>query len=260
MIECVCKYTSEMSNDEISDYSFEQIGLTQERQNDDFKIFNWLFSENIYGESIHTVVYNNGKPVARRSFWRNDLEDGYICYQPIHTYVEPEMRRKGIFSRMTQVAIEKARGSYIYNFPNENSAPGYLKLGWKVKQRGLLDLYFGTRAAVARIFAQVPAIPSNYLNWRFVQSPNKVYSYTKVGDVYLLLKQRLIGRIKVQVVVGRTLQVVEEYFNSIHPVFLFSHQGGESLVRVRKTDAIVVEYTKYNDYFKQVWLWRSDTI
>lgn len=260
MIEYVCKYTSEMSDDEISYYSFEKIGLAHEQQNDNFKIFNWLFSENIYGESIHTVVYSSGRPVARRSFWRNDLEDSYMCYQPIHTYVAPDMRRKGIFSRMTKVAIEKAKGSYIYNFPNENSAPGYLKLGWKVKHRGLLDLYFGTSTAVARNFAQVPSIPSNYLNWRFVQAPNKVYSYTKVGDVYLLLKQRLIGRIKVQVVVGRTSQVVEEYFNSIHPVCLFSHKGGEFVVRVRKKDAIVVEYTKYNDYSDQVWLWRSDTI
>ncbi len=113
MIECVCKYTSEMSGDEISAYSYGPMGLPQVWRDDGVKIFNWLFSENIYGESIHTVVYNNGKPVARRSFWRNDLEDGYICYQPIHTYVEPEMRRKGIFSRMTQVAIEKARGRLV---------------------------------------------------------------------------------------------------------------------------------------------------
>jgi len=48
--------------------------------------------------------------------------------------VHPDHRRQGLFTRMTETAIEKysaGEPAFFFNFPNHQSGPGYLKLGWE---------------------------------------------------------------------------------------------------------------------------------
>ena len=54
--------------------------------------------------------------------------------QPCDTMVHPEYRRRGVISRMNDLAIEQARTmgvSLFYNFPNPFALRGYLKQGWQ---------------------------------------------------------------------------------------------------------------------------------
>lgn len=56
-----------------------------------------------------------------------------MAYQPADTVVDPNYQGKGLFNRMTKKALEVAeekKGAFIFNFPNQNSLPGYLNLGW----------------------------------------------------------------------------------------------------------------------------------
>jgi hypothetical protein len=48
--------------------------------------------------------------------------------------VHPDHRRRGLFTRMTERAIARYSGThpFMFNFPNEASLPGNLKLGWQV--------------------------------------------------------------------------------------------------------------------------------
>lgn len=54
--------------------------------------------------------------------------------QPCDTVVHPSYRGKGLFTKMTRYAIKQALNGdidFFFNFPNSNSRPGYLKMGWK---------------------------------------------------------------------------------------------------------------------------------
>lgn len=57
----------------------------------------------------------------------------FVGYQPIDTVVDPNYQGKGLFYKMTKKALDAAlerNASFIFNFPNQNSLPGYLNLGW----------------------------------------------------------------------------------------------------------------------------------
>lgn len=55
------------------------------------------------------------------------------AYQPVDTVVHPDYQGQGLFSKLTVKAVEEAmkmKLDFLFNFPNQNSLPGYLKLGW----------------------------------------------------------------------------------------------------------------------------------
>ena len=90
-------------------------------------IFERKFLNNIYGKSLIVLAYHENKCVGARAFWRNDIGN-YTAYQPCDTAVLEEYRGLRLFSKMTNVALERIeKDALIYNFPNNNSLPGYLK-------------------------------------------------------------------------------------------------------------------------------------
>lgn len=123
------RWSDSLDDDFISDFLSVQKEIFHTGSRKEFDL---QFLKNIYGKSILVVVYWNTQPVAARGLWRNDI-DGEEAYQPGSTCVLPVCRGKGIFTQMTMKAIEKLpRDSIIYNFPNHNSFPGYLKMGWNL--------------------------------------------------------------------------------------------------------------------------------
>ena len=51
----------------------------------------------------------------------------------VDTVTHPEYRRYGVFSALTNKAVEQAKNEgvdLIFNTPNNQVLPGYLKLGW----------------------------------------------------------------------------------------------------------------------------------
>lgn len=102
--------------------------------NNDFsqELFDRKFIQNIYGPSVLVVVYIDDVPSAARALWRNDI-DNKEAYQPGDTCVMENCRGKGVFSVMTKKSIAfLPETAIIYNFPNPNSYPGYIKMGWKL--------------------------------------------------------------------------------------------------------------------------------
>jgi GNAT superfamily N-acetyltransferase len=98
--------------------------------------FKWKHIENPYGPSIITYALHNNKVIGVRPLWKcNLIYNGamYSGYQPCDTVVHPDYRGKGIFTKMTIQALNfavDAGADIIFNFPNNQSAPGYKKLGW----------------------------------------------------------------------------------------------------------------------------------
>ncbi len=146
--------------------------------------FKHQYIDNIYGPSVLVVVYMDDKPVAARGLWRNDVCDKE-AYQPGRTGVLAECRGKGIFTTMTLQAISLLpKDAIIYNFPNQNSFPGYIKMGWVNINKYYLRLFLSSKA-----FSQEHPIKmdENYFNW-WVKGRSE-FRYVRKGGTYYLVRK-----------------------------------------------------------------------
>jgi len=260
MVKYICKWTSQLTDAEVNDFIFGPDDLIPKWQTVGPMWFDWMFLQNIYGDSIHVLVYDESGLVGRRALWRNDV-GGKMSFQPMNTYVASRMRRKGIFSKMTKIALKEANGAYIYNFPNKLSAAGYIKLGWQVRRSNILGLYAGLRKAVIMAESRREPIPEEYFRWRFLNSPlHDYYVSTWCGVSVLLKKRELKLSINAFVVVGVVSGAGTEQLQRVSPLMLFAHNPGKGLVCLRENDDILVENTLYKTVDGDVSLWRSDTI
>lgn len=99
--------------------------------------FSWKYEANPYVDHVPIVVAElEGDLVGARPFFGLSMAVAgrqYTALQPGDTMVHPDHRRKGLFTRMTERAIdryEREEPAFFFNFPNDRSLKGYLKLGW----------------------------------------------------------------------------------------------------------------------------------
>jgi predicted N-acetyltransferase YhbS len=98
----------------------------------------WKHEENPFGPSPMLVAEDdNGVLIGLRTFLRWKFE---ALAQPAHavravdTATHPGHRGKGIFKALTEQMVSDMRAEgadFIFNTPNEQSRPGYLKMGWR---------------------------------------------------------------------------------------------------------------------------------
>lgn len=115
-------------------------GVFEEQQRSDTKrdseFWNWKYKKSPFGESLITVVEKENDIICVGNLWPWEfLWRGKIlrALQPCDSAVHPEFRGKGLFSksRINGVQIARERGiDFFFNFPNQNSLPAYLSLGW----------------------------------------------------------------------------------------------------------------------------------
>lgn len=102
--------------------------------------FAWKYGENPYADGPPVVVADrDGALVGARPFFALPMRvagEERLALQPADAMVHPDHRRRGLFTRMTERAIDRYRGeaAFFFNFPNPNSLPGNRKLGWEVVQ------------------------------------------------------------------------------------------------------------------------------
>ncbi len=179
-------WTDEMSTDAMNDF----IKVHNQVFNSSFNEhkFGRKYKKNIYGSSIIVLAYLGNKCVGARAFWRNDL-DGLKAYQPGDTAVLKEYRGFGIFTKMTYKALEVAGDdALIYNFPNDNSLPGYLKMGWDLHSRKRYKIYNPLID-----YKDVDKIESDYMDWLLIDKDldfNNSLFYSNIKGKYYLLKKR----------------------------------------------------------------------
>ena len=102
--------------------------------------FRWKFEENPYVDHVPIVaaVTDDGQFVGAKGSFVLPIRNGEeTCYsfQMADTMVHPDHRRKGLYSRMTELMKEvygRREDSISYGFPNEKSLAGSRKHGWRV--------------------------------------------------------------------------------------------------------------------------------
>lgn len=103
--------------------------------NEDF--FLWKHLSNPFGVSFAMGAWDSGRLVGLRMFMRWEFigpDDKIVkAIRPVDTVTHEDYKGKGIFKTLTLQGLESERDNYdiIFNTPNQNSLPGYLKMGWQ---------------------------------------------------------------------------------------------------------------------------------
>lgn len=97
--------------------------------------FRWKHVRTPFGGSFMLVAEARGQIIGFRALmrWRFLGPEGELrAVSPVDTVTHPDFQRHGVFSRLTHAALDavQADADLVFNTPNENSGPGYLKMGW----------------------------------------------------------------------------------------------------------------------------------
>jgi GNAT superfamily N-acetyltransferase len=104
--------------------------------------FRWKHVENPFGRSCMWVAEVDGELAGFRAFlrWRfiDPGGDPIEAVRAVDTATDPGFRGMGIFRELTMHGLEEMRPAgiqFVFNTPNDQSRPGYLKMGWVVESR-----------------------------------------------------------------------------------------------------------------------------
>jgi GNAT superfamily N-acetyltransferase len=105
----------------------------------------WKHQQNPFGKSPTLVAYHHDKLVGLRTFLRwHFLYKGKVlqAYRAVDTATHPDYRGQGLFRKLTLQLIRELATegpSFLFNTPNKQSKPGYIKMGWQ--ELGRTNLY-----------------------------------------------------------------------------------------------------------------------
>ena len=101
------------------------------------ELFAWKHERNPFGPSLAWVVEHHGRVVAVRLFMRWEFRRGGTTVRAVRavdTATHPDHQGRGLFTALTLHALEACRAdgvAFVFNTPNVQSLPGYLKMGWR---------------------------------------------------------------------------------------------------------------------------------
>ena len=112
----------------------------------DWDFFAWKHDANPFGPSPTWVSIDGSQIVGFRTFMRWELIRGaerLRMVRAVDTATDPDHQGRGIFRRLTERALaELVSEGYdaVFNTPNNQSRPGYLKMGWTQLGRPALSV------------------------------------------------------------------------------------------------------------------------
>jgi GNAT superfamily N-acetyltransferase len=105
------------------------------------RFFRWKHRDNPFGPSPAWVALDGDRVVGLRVLMRWEFEGGdpvATAVRAVDTATDPDYQGRGIFSALTRRAVDELRAAgthFVFNTPNRQSLPGYLKMGWEVVGR-----------------------------------------------------------------------------------------------------------------------------
>ena len=178
--------------------------------------WNWKHVTNPFGPSPVLVAEEEGQLIGVRAFMRWDWQEGgkiYRALRAVDTATHPAHQGRGIFKKLTLQLVETASlegYDFIFNSPNTQSTPGYLKMGWEewgkmpLWIRPVLSLRKYQPAVFAAYHQQLQeadleklplagkeytglstVVSPAYFQWRYRQCPVKEYGLYKTADAWI---------------------------------------------------------------------------
>lgn len=190
----------------------------------------WKHVENPFGPSPVYIAEEAGQIIGVRAMmqwqWQTST-NVYKSLRAVDTATHPAHQGKGIFKRLTQHLIEQAKAedyAFIFNTPNQQSLPGYLKMGWQrfthapIFIKPVIGIHRNTAANWQHYQQQLNSFKpgdfiSNgllnermhtsktlaYLNWRYKECPFKEYGFvtdaSNRSSFGIIIKRKKRGRL-----------------------------------------------------------------
>lgn len=114
-----------------------RLSLGEESTEKSVAFWRWKHVDNPFGPSPVLLAVDGERIAGIRAFmrweWATDLRT-YRALRAVDTATHPDYRGQGIFKKLTLDLIERCKAAgddFIFNTPNEQSRPGYLKMGWE---------------------------------------------------------------------------------------------------------------------------------
>lgn len=194
-------------------------------------LWQWKHEQNPFGPSYILVAEEEGQLIGVRAFMQWDwVRNGkiYRAVRAVDTATHPDFQGKGIFKKLTLQQAESCRQQgvlFVFNTPNGQSRPGYLKMGWIVQGRMPLKCKLVRPFSIvrARLFDKekyarqegdptpfqkwtldVLNIPDDYvqqegqlstmlspqyISWRYANNPLYTYNYFTDQEQFLLISR-----------------------------------------------------------------------
>ncbi|MBV1893328.1 MAG: GNAT family N-acetyltransferase [Ilumatobacteraceae bacterium] len=128
------------------------------------ELFAWKHDHNRFGPSPMWVATDNDRVVAFRALMRWEfLRGGQVlrAVRAVDTATDPDYQGQGLFRRLTMHGLEAVHADgvdFVFNTPNSQSLPGYLKMGWReVGQLPAAVRFAGPGGAVQAVCSREPA-------------------------------------------------------------------------------------------------------
>lgn len=116
-------------------------------------LYKWKHEENSFGPSPTWIARDGSQVVGLRTFMRWEfVRNGRILHavRAVDTATHPDHRGKGLFTTLTLQGLADLMTEgvdFVFNTPNDQSLPGYLKMGWT--EVGKLAAAFRLRSPLA---------------------------------------------------------------------------------------------------------------
>ena len=125
----------------------------------------WKHGDNPFGVSPAWVAVHDGKVVGYRTFLRWEFLDAQDrvarAVRAVDTATDPDYQGMGIFRTLTLRAVAEMTLTgerIVFNTPNDQSRPGYLKMGWSpVRRLPVGVLPSGPRSMATMLTSRTPA-------------------------------------------------------------------------------------------------------
>ena len=191
------------------------------------KYWRWKHVDNPFGPSPVLLAEEGGEIIGIRAFMRWQWQVGqqvFSALRAVDTATHPNHQGKGIFKKLTLALVDQcitAGDHFVFNTPNDQSRPGYLKMGWieagklNVGISFYLPALFGKKQQIAapppawnedeltdlcttwnKIQAESGQLftPKSlaYLQWRYLHNPVQAYNCICEPGIFLAtyLKKR----------------------------------------------------------------------
>lgn len=196
-------------------------------------LWKWKHLDNPFGKSPVLLAEEDNKIIGVRAFlnWEfvQNNEPINAC-RAVDTAIHPDFQGKGLFTKLSLNLTDQIREDgtqLIYNTPNTQSLPGYLKMGWEKWGKLPLKMKFhmgGSASRAKELFSDWSAVQDlirkielrknsgsriqthivpGYLNWRYADCPLFPYQFISDGESYLLIFRIKEGKM------GRELRITD---------------------------------------------------
>lgn len=127
-------------------------------------LFEWKHHQNPFGASPTWVAEEDGELIGFRTFlrWSWSGAGGVVrrAVRAVDTATHPDHQGRGVFTRLTLAAIAELAhedAAFVFNTPNGQSRPGYLRMGWRSLGRVPLAVRAAPTAVPRIVAARRPA-------------------------------------------------------------------------------------------------------